>query len=178
MLRVRPLLVVTSCVALIAAATPVLAQDQGVGSIGVRAGGTIDPDQFHFGLQLNAGMVSPRVRFQPSVEVGFGSDRTTLVGNFDFLYLAYGNRTVQTLFGAGLGVGGMWFSTGSGPEHAGTDRPAEGLIGLNLIAGLEWGTRPVADVPESKGSQVRWLVEIRAGIGDLPAFKATIGINF
>ena len=117
---------------------------------------------------MNAGEIVPRLRFQPGAEIGFGSGRTTLVGNIDALYLIHANRTVQILAGGGLGLGMQW--------REGHD--SDGLLGANLVGALEWGTRSVPDVTQARGSQLRYVLELRAGIGDLPSFKVTVGLQF
>lgn len=134
----------------------------------LRAGATVDPDQFHLGFHLDVGELAPRLIFRPGAEIGFGSSRTTLVGNFDALYRAHESRTFEVLVGGGVGVGADW------PDG----RDTNGLFGVNLVAALEWGTRPVPHVPQARGSQLRYLFELRGGLGDLPAFKATIGLRF
>jgi len=134
----------------------------------VRAGATISPDQFHVGFHVNAGEILPRLRFQPGLEVGFGSSRTTLVGNVDALYLIHANRTVQVLAGGGLGLGMEW--------RDGAD--SQGLFGGSLVGAVEWGTLPATHVSQARGSQVRYVLEMRAGLGDLPSFKVTVGLQF
>jgi len=147
------------------------ASDPAVGAgarFAVRAGATISPDQFHLGFHVNAGEIVPRLRFQPGAEIGFGSSRTTLVGNVDALYLIHADRTVQVLAGGGLGFGVQWTD--------GAD--SRGLFGGSLVGAVEWGTRPVPHVSQARGSQVRYMLELRAGIGDLPSFKVTVGLQF
>ncbi len=161
-------------VLLVLAAAPVAAQESsnlpagGGARFAVRAGATISPDQFHVGFHVNAGEILPRLRFQPGAEIGFGSSRTTLVGNVDALYLIHADRTVQVLAGGGLGFGMEW--------RDGAD--SQGLLGGSLVGAVEWGTRPVPHVSQARGSQVRYLLEMRAGLGDLPSFKVTVGLQF
>jgi len=133
-----------------------------------RIGATISPDQFHLGFHVNAGEIVPRLRFQPGAEIGFGSGRTTLVANVDALYLIHADRTVQILAGGGLGIGMEW--------KDGAD--SSGLFGGNLVAAVEWGTRPTPHVSQARGSQLRYVLELRAGLGDLPSFKVTVGLQF
>lgn len=127
---------------------------------GLRAGVSIDPDQFHFGAHVNAGQFAPRVRFQPSFELGLGNDRTVGAINLDALYQIRA-RGWQPYLGGGLGIALIDVDS---PHRRGDDFNAE--AGLNLVAGFEWGT------------QRFFLLEIRAGVGDIPGLKITAGLGF
>jgi hypothetical protein len=71
----------------LAIARPVSAQQPlGFRTWGLRGGATVDPDQVHVGAHINAGEFAPRVRFQPSFEVGFGNDLVVGAINLDALY--------------------------------------------------------------------------------------------
>jgi hypothetical protein len=59
------------------------AQAQGVG---VRAGASIDPDQFYAGAHFETGELAERLRFRPNVEVGVGDNVTLVALNFEFTY--------------------------------------------------------------------------------------------
>ncbi len=135
-------------------------EDLGVRSFGFRGGVTIDPDQVHIGIHINAGQFGPKVRFQPSFELGFGSDRTIGTINIDAIY-TFDPRPWTPYLGGGLGVSLISRDTGRDGD---SDLDTE--AGLNLIGGLEWG-----DVH-------RYLLEARVGVGDIPEFKLTVGINF
>lgn len=128
---------------------------------GIRGGATIDPDQVHIGVHINAGQFAPKVRFQPSFELGFGNDRIVGAINIDALY-TFDPRPWRPYLGGGLGV--SLISRDSGPGDGDDDLNVE--AGLNLIAGFEWGARH------------RYLLEARAGVGDIPDFKVTVGISF
>jgi len=149
-------------VTFIAAAGPAFAQEGiGVRGVGVRGGVTIDPDQAHVGLHINAGNFHEKVRFQPSFELGFGSDVITGAINLDAFYL-FNPGAVQPYAGGGLGVAIYDFDRDDRPGRNGTDVEA----GLNLLGGMEWGAAN------------KYMLEARVGIGDIPDFKLTIGINF
>ncbi len=136
-------------------------EDLGLRRFGVRGGVTIDPDQVHIGVHFNAGQFAPKVRFQPSFELGFGSDRTIGTINIDVLY-TFDPRPWTPYLGAGLGI--SLIHRDSGPDKSDGDLNAE--AGLNLIGGIEWGDAH------------RYLLEARVGVGDIPDFKLTVGINF
>jgi len=138
------------------------AQDNiGVRRVGVRGGLTVNPDQVHVGLHVNAGQFAPKVRFQPSFEVGFGSDRVVGTFNVDVLYI-FDPRPWVPYLGGGLGVSLVHRDSGGGDGGGDFDVGA----GLNLIGGFEWGEAS------------KYLLEARVGVGDIPDFKLTVGVNF
>ena len=51
---------------------------QGIG-VGVRAGASVDPDQFYFGAHVETPAIVDRVHLRPNLEIGVGDD-ATLVG--------------------------------------------------------------------------------------------------
>ena len=125
---------------------------------GLRGGATIDPDQIHGGIHIDAGQFAPRVRFQPSFEVGFGNDRVVGAINLDAFY-TFSQDSWKPYLGGGLGVALIDVD-----RDRGDDFHVE--AGLNLVAGFFWGARD------------RYLLEMRAGVGDIPDFKVTAGIGF
>ena len=145
----------------LAPATAEAQEDLGVRRLGIRGGVTIDPDQVHVGVHINAGQFAPKVRFQPSFELGFGSDRTIGTVNVDALY-TFDPRPWRPYLGGGLGISLVSRDSGRGDGNNDLDVEA----GLNLIGGLEWG------------ASHKYLLEARAGVGGIPDFKLTVGINF
>ena len=61
--------------------TPAAAQ-----GLGVRAGASVDPDQFYFGGHAETAPLLEELRFRPNIEIGFGSDLTLVAVNFEFAY--------------------------------------------------------------------------------------------
>jgi hypothetical protein len=53
---------------------------------GVRAGISLNPDQFYFGGHLETAPLVDRVRFRPNVEIGLGDDVTVVGINFELVY--------------------------------------------------------------------------------------------
>ena len=69
---------------LVALATlPSSAAAQGVG---VRAGASVDPDQFYVGGHYETRPLVDQLHFRPNVEVGFGDDVTAVGINLEFVY--------------------------------------------------------------------------------------------
>ncbi|GEM_PF-1054309 len=134
-------------------------EDLGLRRLGVRGGVTIDPDQVHVGLHVNGGQFAPKIRFQPSLEIGFGSDRVVGTINIDALY-TFDPRPWIPYLGGGVGVSLIHRDSGRG------DGDFDVGAGLNLIGGFEWGEAS------------KYLLEARVGVGNLPDLKLTVGINF
>lgn len=134
--------------------------DIGVRHVGIRGGVTVDPDQGHVGMHIDAGNFASRLRFQPSFEVGFGSDRTVFMIHADALY-GFDADGWSPYLGGGLGIGIIGRDRGNNGDD---DVNVE--AGVNLVGGFEWGAGD------------KYMLEARAGIGDIPDFKLTIGYNF
>jgi hypothetical protein len=135
--------------------------DLGLKHVGLRGGLTVDPDQGHIGMHFDAGTFAPKVRFQPSIEVGFGSDRVVGMFNIDAFY-AFEPGGWAPYLGGGLGIGVV--SRDRGRDDGDSDVNVQ--AGVNLVGGFEWGETH------------KYLLEARLGIGDIPDFKLTIGVNF
>jgi hypothetical protein len=53
---------------------------------GVRAGASVDPDQFYVGGHYETRALVERLHFKPNLEVGFGDDVTAIGINLEFVY--------------------------------------------------------------------------------------------
>ena len=150
----------------IAAVAPASGESIGLRSYGLRGGVAANPDQFYGGLHVDAGRLTERVRFQPSFEVGFGNDVVLGSANFDAHYL-FSAGSLRPYAGGGLGLNVFDVTSGTG-EEGGLDL---GPV-LNLVGGVEWGTR--------RGSRAvgRYLLETRLGFRDTPELKIAFGISF
>ena len=145
-------------------AVPAWAQQSGGSSggqsgFGLRAGFGLQPDQFvvggQFAIQQRAGVF----KIQPSVDLGFGDDLTTIMFNADFLgrlqlegsnFSFYGGPGLGVLYADPKGTDGKWYA------------------GLNLVLG--------ASLPILK-RQVGSF-EARFGIGDIPDFRLLAILEF
>ena len=131
-------------------ATPAAAQDAGV-----RAGLSVDPDQFYFGGHIETSPLIDRLHFRPNLEVGFGDDLTLIAANMEFVY-KFPLRSGWRIY------------TGGGPalnifmQDDADDSDTE--AGLNLLVGFE---------------QARGLFfEFKLGVVDSPDFKFGVGWTF
>jgi hypothetical protein len=98
-------------------------------SSGIRAGASIDPDQFYFGGHVETRPLLENMFFRPNVEIGVGNDVTTLALNFELAYKFVTTRPWRpyAVFGPALNIydtesdtssfGG--FNIGVGVEHSG-----------------------------------------------------------
>jgi hypothetical protein len=93
---------------------------------GVRAGASVDPDQFYVGGHYETGALVQRLHFRPNLEVGFGDDVTTVGANLEFVYK--------------IPLDGPWsLYAGGGPalNIYSFDDDSETDGGLNLLFGAE-----------------------------------------
>jgi len=129
---------------------PAAAQDAGL-----RAGLSVDPDQFYFGGHIETSPLVDRIHFRPNVEVGFGDDLTLIGANMEFVY-KFPNRRDWGLFaGGGPALNVYMFDNVDDSE---TD------AGLNLLLGVE----------NSRGL----FFEFKMGLIDSPDFKFGVGWTF
>lgn len=122
---------------------------------GLRVGATLDPDQVHFGFHVRPSRISDHVRIRPSFELGLGDHVTIGAANLDIVY-ELDDDEIRPYFGGGPGLA---LVDRDPPRGHSSDFEA----GLNLVGGIEWG------------AGYRYLVEFRAGFGDLPDVKLTFG---
>ena len=122
---------------------------------GLRAGVSLDPDQFYVGGHLETEPLVERLVFRPNVEVGFGDDVTLAAFNFEFVW-KFPRRRGQWAFYAGGGPAINLYQF-DGP---GDDAEA----GLNLVGGLE--------------NQRGLFFEFKVGVADSPDFKFGVGFTF
>jgi hypothetical protein len=96
-----------------------LAQD-----VGVRAGISVDPDQFYFGAHLETPPLIDRLRFRPNAEIGIGDDLTLIALNFEFAY-AFPSRSPWNLY------------LGAGPalNIYDSDEDTDAEAGFNILVG-------------------------------------------
>ena len=143
------------------------ARDFGLRSFGFRGGVSVNPDQFHGGVFVDAGRILSNVRLQPSFELGIGNGVRLGTVNVDTLYLL-APRPWRPFIGGGLGLNFVDVTSG-----VGQGRGLETALAFNVVGGIEWGTPRQG----SKASH-RYLIEGRFGIGDTPDFKISAGIIF
>jgi hypothetical protein len=130
--------------------TPAAAQDPGL-----RAGISVDPDQFYFGGHLETGPLVDRLHFRPNVEVGIGEDLMLIAANMEFVY-KFPRRSGWGLYvGAGPALNIFMVDGNDGSETEG---------GFNVLIGAE----------SSRGL----FFEFKVGAIDSPDFKFGVGWTF
>ena len=120
---------------------------------GVRAGVSVNPDQFYFGGHVQTPPVVDKLQFRPNAEVGVGDNTTLVAFNFEFIYPFVSRQPWHAYAGAGPGVN--WRHVG-GSSDAGA--------GFNVLFGLE----------NRKGM----FFEAKIGTFDSPDLKFGVGFTF
>jgi hypothetical protein len=141
-----------TCAALALGAGGAQAQD-----FGLRAGASVDPDQFYFGAHLDAGPLVDRVWLRPNVEVGLGDDLTLTTINFEFVY-KFLPRSDWTLYGGG----GPAVNFYRFDDEVGGFEATE--AGFNLLFGGE--------------HREGFLTEVKIGLADSPNLKFGVGYTW
>jgi hypothetical protein len=127
---------------------------------GVRAGYSINPDQFVIGAQAVSRSMSYGLRLAPSVDLGFGDNITTYLFNLDVHFLSA--RFPKSSSGFYLGVGPAI------AVYDFSDFDDDTEIGVNIVGGLR--------LP--MGSRNSYNIEGRFGFGDMPDFRILLGVLF
>ena len=173
MVRLRSLLGMCALAAMLAAvpaAAADAAAEPGVGfrGWGPRFGASADADQVLFGAQFDLGEFTKNLRWQPSVELGFGDDIASLYGNFMVSYYFPVKAAVTPYAGAQVTV---WLFDEDDPannKNNGYDDGFNAEIGLYAVGGIE---------TKLKGGN-RFLAELQVGIGDVPDVRVLVGWTF
>jgi hypothetical protein len=130
-------------------------------SAGIRAGLSVDPDQFLFGGQLNLDPVGRHVYIVPSAELGLGDNLTTLSFNGDVQYrfpVSQGSD-VRPYAGGGLAI--YWVDLDGGGSNT--------EVGVNVLGGIFFGN--------ASGNPM--FIDVKLGLVDeVPDWKFVFGINF
>ncbi len=164
----------TCALAAALAVAPAVAADSaaetGVGfrGWGPRFGASADADQVLFGAQFDLGEFTKNLRWQPSVELGFGDDIFSLYGNFMVSYYFPVKAAVTPYAGAQVTV---WLFDLDDPGNYKKNSYDDGFnteIGLYAVGGIE---------TKLKGGS-RFLAELQVGIGDVPDVRALVGWTF
>ena len=137
-------------------ASPAWAQ----GGVGVRAGVSVDPDQFYFGGHLELGPVVEQLWFRPNLEIGIGDNVTVAAINGEFAYwFPLRQREWSVHVGAGPAVNIISFDR----DRFG-DRDTEVEGGFNFLMGLS--------------HEEGFFTELKVGALDSPDLKFGIGYTF
>jgi hypothetical protein len=150
MTTTRLLPVALATFALLGLAAPARAQ-----SFGVRAGASVDPDQFYFGGHVETPALVDRVHLRPNLEIGVGDDVTLVAVNVEAVYKYPLPRSAWTVYGGG------------GPAinyYNFEDDRSDTEAGFNFVGGLE----------HDRGL----FFEIKVGTADSPDLKFGIGYSF
>jgi hypothetical protein len=126
-------------------AVPAAAQEAGV-----RAGVSVDPDQFFFGGHLETAPLVDRLHFRPNVEIGVGDTVTVVAFTLEFAYH--------------FPTGGNWYTYACGG-------PALNVIRFNGNTNSEGGFNLLLGVQHNSGL----FAEVKAGLADSPDFKVGVG---
>lgn len=122
-------------------------------STGIRAGLSVDPDQFYFGGHVETLPLVERLRFKPNAEIGIGNSVTVVALNLEFAYDFPTQRDWNVYAGAGPAL--VIFDTAVSTSSGG---------GFNLLLGVN--------------HQSGLFTEIKIGVVDSPDFKIGVGYRF
>jgi hypothetical protein len=121
---------------------------------GVRAGVSVDPDQFYVGGHYETDELIESLYLRPNLEVGFGDDVTTVAVNIEaiYKYALRNHRDTRVYAGGGPAI-----------NFYDRDNESDAKGGLNLLGGIEFG---------------KYFFEVKGGLFDSPNLKVGIGYTF
>lgn len=122
-------------------------------TMGVRAGVSLDPDQFYFGGHVETDPLVDRVRFRPNAEIGLGDDLTVIAFNFEFAYVFPPQQAWDLYVGAGPAL-----------NIIDGDQDTDARGGFNILIGA--------------AHQDGLFVELKVGALDSPKVKFGVGYVF
>ena len=122
-------------------------------SAGIRAGLSVDPDQFYFGGHVETPPLVDQLRFKPNVEIGLGNDVTVVALNIEFAYVFPSQRAWNVYAGGGPAL--VFIDTNNDTDSGG---------GFNLLVGAE--------------HQSGLFMEVKVGVVDSPDLKIGVGYSF
>lgn len=150
-----------------------MAQDEAVESkkveIGLRAGYTMTPDQFHFGAHADLGQVIAPLRLVPNIEIGFGDNITMVCLNGDLIY-----DFADTPFSVGgeLGINYVKYDLGDLSGFA-------GLPGFDIDdTSTDLGLSILGNYNYLMSNGKTLLLEVKIGLSNSADAKITVGYNF
>jgi len=132
----------------------------GIQGIGPRFGVSINPDQIHFGGQLDLGDLAPQLMLMPNLEVGFGNDVTVVAPMFEVDYCFRENWNSWNPY-AGGGIGPVFVSAKGGGSDTQLGVAVQGGIARHM----------------SRASGF-FFMELKLGLVDYPDAKFTVGWSF
>lgn len=123
---------------------------------GVRAGVSIDPDQFYFGGHFEtAPLLDAPVHFRPNIEIGLGNDVTLVALNIEFVYLVPLDDRWNLYAGGGPALNII--NTDFGTNSEGGFNILAGVAHFGgLFAEFKIGLIDSPDVKFGVGYQIRW----------------------
>jgi len=122
-------------------------------SAGIRAGLSVNPDQFYFGGHVETPPLVDQLRFKPNVEIGVGNDLTVVAMNIEFAYVFPSQRDWNVYAGGGPAL--VVVDTRADTDSGG---------GFNLLVGVE--------------HQSGLFMEVKVGVVDSPDLKIGVGYSF
>lgn len=136
-------------------------QAQAQGHPGVRAGVSVEPDQFYFGVHVETSPLVDQLRFRPNLEVGLGDEETLVALNVEFAYRIPLQRSPWSMYvGGGPAINIRNFHAGG--RHRSGDTQAGG--GFNILVGV--------------AHQRGLFTELKVGALDSPDLKFGVGFTF
>lgn len=131
----------------------VLAVPAAAQTLGVRAGVSVDPEQFYFGGHAQTPPLVDRLHFRPSIEIGLGSETTIAAFNVEFAYLFESPEAWSVYAGAGPALNIV-----DRADDTDTEPGFNVLVGLTHEDGL--------------------FAEFKVGVLDSPRLKFGVGYAF